>query len=151
MRMPWLVLSCLLISCGPSFQAATPAGFVELDEQDSGYDYRATTADGLVLAVREIEHDPKGDIDFWVRAIENELRTRGGYALIDNQPIKNAQGMQGRRLRFGHDEGNRPHVYTLSVFVTDDYIYILEAGGSKELADKHAQELEWAVQNFRID
>lgn len=149
MRALWLCISLTLIGCGPSFQVATPPGFVELDEDDSSYDYRATTADGLVLSVREIEHEPKGDLGFWVRAIENELRTRGGYAHLDTVPIKNRQGLEGRQLSFGHDESHRPHLYVLNVFVTDDYIYLVEAGGSKELCDKHMDQLKWAVQNFQ--
>lgn len=142
-------LALVLLGCGPSFQAATPPGFVNLDEEYSNYDYRATTADGLVLAVRELEHEPKGDMAFWVRAIENEMRTRGGYAHLGTQDVQTRQGLKGKQLRFGHDEGNRPHLYTVTLFVTDDHIYLLEAGGTKEQMTKHADQVNWAVDNFR--
>ena len=65
-----LALVASLAGCGPSFQASTPPGFVELEDQTQ-YDYRATNADGLVIAVRELDHEPKGQIDFWTKAIEN--------------------------------------------------------------------------------
>jgi hypothetical protein len=135
--------------CGSSFQAATPAGFVELEDQEQ-YDYRATNADGLVIAVREIDHEPKGTIDFWTRAIENRMRQRGGYALLGSRDVKSASGVAGKQMRFGHDEGNKPHVYHVTLFVTDSTLYVLEAGGTKEQIERHAAELDWSVQNFRI-
>ena len=46
MKNVYLLLACLaLVGCGPSFQAATPPGFVVLDEDHDNYDYRATSAD----------------------------------------------------------------------------------------------------------
>ena len=151
MKHLYLALACVALTsgCGPSFTAATPPGFVELDADYDNYDYRATTADGFVLAVREVEHDPKGDLNFWVRAIENEMRGRGGYALLETKSVKSAQGLAGRQLWFGHDEGQKPHLYVVTVFVTDGWIYLLEAGGTKEQVDKQKQQLSWAVDNFQ--
>lgn len=139
------------LACGPSFQAATPPGFVAIDQEYTAYDYRATTADGLVIAVREVEHDPMGDLEFWGRAIENEMRGRGGYALLGTKQVRTSQGLAGKQLRFGHDEGSKPHLYTVTLFITDDWIYLLEAGGTQELVEKHRQQLDWAVTNFRAD
>ena len=144
-----LVLAALVAGCGPSFKASTPPGFVELEDQTQ-YDYRATNADGLVIAVRELDHEPKGQIDFWTKAIENHMRQRGGYALIGSQEVKSADGVPGRQLRFGHDEGNKPHLYYVTLFVTDSKLLLLEAGGAKELVERHSSQLDWAVQNFRV-
>jgi hypothetical protein len=140
-----------LLACGRGFEPATPGNFVELEEEESKYDYRAISADGLVLAVREIDHDPKGDLAFWVRAVENQMRRLGGYALIDQKDAKSADGVAGKVLHFGHDEGGRPHLYHVAVYVTDDDIYVLEAGGTKELMDRHAKDVEAAFANFRAD
>lgn len=144
------LLAALLAGCGPSFRAATPPGFVTLDEEDTNYDYRATTADGLVLAVREIEHDPKGDMAFWLKAIENEVRRRGGYAHLETKDVQTRQGLKGKQMRFGHDESNHPHLYVITLFVTDAHIYLLEAGGTKELMTEHADQVSWVVENFRV-
>ena len=54
---------------GHSFSVGTPAGFVVLEDQEPSYDYRAITADGVVIGVRELKHEPKGDDAFWVQAI----------------------------------------------------------------------------------
>jgi len=141
-------------ACTPTF--ATPKGFVELDEHGT-YDQRATTPDGLVLAGREIENDPEGDLDFWSRAVENQMRLRGGYALLGKRKVKTASGHEGEQLRFGHDEGNKPHLYTVALFVTrgtiwkDGTIYVVEAGGPRELVEKNTDAINWAISNARVD
>jgi hypothetical protein len=145
-----LLASVLFAACGPSFQAAAPPGFVELEDQEL-YDWRATTADGLVIAVREVEHEPKGTTEFWTRAIENQIRTRGGYALIATKEVTSADGVKGKLLRFGHDEGGKPHIYVIALFVTDDDLYLLEAGGTRELFERHNEQIDWAIKNFRVD
>jgi hypothetical protein len=142
-------LAALIAACGPGFRQSTPDGFVELEDQKR-YDYRATSADGLVLGVREVEHKPKGQLDFWVGAIGNHMRERGGYALISVEDVQNGRGMAGKQLRFGHDEGARPHLYYVTVFVTDDTIFLLEAGGTKELVERHADQIARAVQTFEV-
>ena len=136
--------------CGSSFVPAQPPEFVEVENDHDAYDHRATTADGLVMAVREIEHDPQGKREFWVRAVENRLRDQGGYALLEKREVKNAQGIEGTQLRFGHDEGKTPHLYYVTLFVTEDTIFVLEAGGTKELVERHAQQIDWSIQNFYI-
>lgn len=139
-----------LAACGHPFEATTPPSFVELpDNEYDNYDYRATTADGLVLAVRAIEHDPKGDMAFWVKAIKNRMRDRGGYALIEEKDVKSADGMPGHQLRFGHDEAKHPHLYYLTVFVSEDWLYILETGGTKELVTAQAADIDAAVASFK--
>ncbi len=143
-----LLLALTTVGCGHSFEASTPQGFVELEDQEE-YDYRATTADGLVIAVRELEHEPKGTQDFWTRAIENQLRQKGGYALLGKHDVTTKTGLKGKQLRFGHDEGGTPYLYVLTLFVTDDTLYLMESGGTKELVERHREQLEWAIQNFR--
>jgi hypothetical protein len=148
-----LFTALLIAACAPSFQATTPAGFVELDRDDDDptYHYRATTADGLVLAVRVIDHEPKGALSFWVRAIENEMRNRGGYALLESKSVQTGQGLNGQQLRFGHDEGSEPHLYYLTVFVTDRFIYLVEAGGTKKLVEANQGQIDAAIRTFSID
>ncbi|HEX6767594.1 MAG TPA: serine/threonine protein kinase [Polyangiaceae bacterium] len=141
-------------ACTPTF--ATPKGFVELDENGT-YDQRATTADGLVLAGRKIENDPEGDLAFWSHAVENQMRMRGGYALLEKRKVKTAGGFEGEELRFGHDEGNKPHLYYVALFVTkgnalrDGTIYLIEAGGPKELVEKNTASIDWAIEHARVD
>ncbi len=140
----------LITACGQPFEAKTPAGFVELDERYSDYDYRATTADGLIIGIRVEQHKPRGELAFWERAIENHLRTRGGYALLDKRDVQNANGVAGRQLRFGHDEAGKPHLYYVTLYPTKRKLFIIEAGGSREEVEKNATLVEEAVARFRI-
>ena len=145
------------VACAP--RLATPKGFVVLDE-DSTYDYRATTADGLVLAARRIDNDPYGELAFWQRAIENEMRYRGGYALLETRDVSSRHGFRGRQLRFGHDESREPHLYYVTLFLgeettwgvfTANKIYLLEVGGPKPLMNQHAAQIDWAIREFDPD
>ena len=79
-----------LLACGRPFVPVTPNGFVELEKPSAqGYDYRAAHPDGIVTAVRVVRNQPEGDLAFWTRAIENQLRQVKGYRLIEQSTVKN--------------------------------------------------------------
>lgn len=139
---------CAFTGCG-QYKVDTPPGFVEIENDWDEYDYRATSADGLVIGLRAIDHDPKGEESFWLKAIQNRMRDRGGYALLETVKVKSADGVGGTQLRFGHDEeSGKPHLYYVTLFVTDARIFLLEAGGTKELMTTHAGDLDAAVRGF---
>ena len=139
----------LLLAAGCStFRASTPAGFVELEDQER-YDYRSTTHDGVVLSVRSLDNEPRGDQACWTRAVEHRLRHQGGYALLDSRDVGAQRGLAGRQLRFGHDEGARPHLYQVTVFVTHKRIYLLEAGCSRDAVQRESAKLEAFVADFQ--
>ncbi len=146
-----LTLALALAACGPHFKAEVPAGFVELENAYDAYDFRATTADGLVFAIREQKHKPKGELGFWLQAIKNKLRDEGGYALIESVDVTTGDGHKGTQLRFGHDEGNKPYLYYVSVFVTDGYLYLVEIGGTKEQLAAGQKDLDGALAKLDLD
>lgn len=139
--------------CGLPFEPAVPPGFVDMGEDRYiDNEWRATTADGVVLGVRAFENEaPKGDLGFWSRAVENRLRSMGGYALLETKKVKARDGSDGTEMRFGHDEEKDPHNYRIAIFVTDDWVYIVEAGGSKAEMERMAPQVDWAIQNFLPD
>jgi hypothetical protein len=138
----------ITMGCGRPFVPATPPGFVELENLYEDNEYRAATADGVVLGIRVIDNEPKGETAFWVRAIENRMREVGGYALLEKREVKDRSGLAGTQLRFGIDLGKTPHHYWISIFVTEDRIFLLEAGGTKDEMARLAPQLEWSVRNF---
>ncbi len=159
MRYVWLTAAWGLVVAGCAPRVATPSGFVSLSDPGS-YNYRATSADGVVLAAREVEDESEGDVEFWARAVENEMRYRGGYALIERRPVGTKGGLKGTQLRFGHDEGSEPHLYYVTVLVGEETswlffsspkLYVLEAGGTKKLVEKHAAQIDWAIKEFDPD
>jgi len=137
-------------ACGRGFEITTPSGFVELEDQED-YAYRAVTADGLVVAVREIDHEPEGEITFWADAIANHMRRRVGYALLEQKEIKTSSGVAGIELRFGHDRSKEPHAYTVTVFANSDSIFLVEAGGTVKQHEEHKAAVDAAVQSFRFN
>jgi hypothetical protein len=155
MRPVLLVLTAVAgAACGRPFDAATPEGFVDLGDErydQTNHEYRATTADGVVLGTRAFENDPKVDLSVAVRALENRIRIGQGYALIEKKEVSARDGSKGIELRFGHDEPSGTHLYYVTVFVTDDWVYLLEAGGKKELVDKAQASIDWSIKNFLPD
>ena len=51
-------------------------------------------------------------------------------------------------IRFGHDEGKDPHLYYVTLFVSEKRIYVLEAGGTKSEIERQAAQIDWAIANF---
>jgi hypothetical protein len=150
----YLVFAAIAFACGcgPSFKATTPPSFVEIEDKHDDYDYRATTANGLVIGVREIEHDPKGEPTFWLQAIKNRMRDHGGYALTETVEVTSADGVKGTQLRFGHDEDEgEPYLYYITLFVTPKKLLVVEVGGSKEQLKGQAQEIERAQSSLQVN
>lgn len=142
-----LVAFAALTGCRP-FEPATPPGFVDLSDKYSNHEYRFTTADGMVLGVRAFKNDPKGELPFWTKVVENRMRDTSGYALLETKDVKDRAGNAGKQLRFGHDESSVPHLYYVTIFVNDDRVFVLEAGGTKDLVTKHEDQIAWSVSNF---
>jgi hypothetical protein len=144
-----VALSVLLFGCGGRpYVPQTPPGFVEFKEKYDGDEYRAATADGVVLGIRAFKNEPKGELAFWVQAIKNRLRDVGGYALLETRPVADRANLKGTELRFGHDEGSEPHLYMVAIFASEERVYLLEAGGTKAQVDRQASQLDWWVKSF---
>ena len=125
--------------CGRGFVLTTPSGFAEL-EAGHDYAYRATNAEGVVIAVRREHNRPYGDLGFWSGAVDAHLR-RGGYAADKAVEVQSADGVPGRQIRYHATRERREFVFWASVFVTDDKVVVVEAGGDRV----HFDKLETAV------
>jgi hypothetical protein len=148
-----LLLALALAASGCAtrpFVPTTPAGFVDLGDKYGTSEYRATTADGVVLAIRAFDNDPRGPIEFWSRTVERRMRELGGYALLSKKEITGRGVLKhGIAFRFGHDEGKEPFLYDLTLFVTSEHVYLLEAGGPKAEMLKQQAQLDAFVANFQ--
>lgn len=145
MRIQHLVLAAALaalsVGCTHGPALATPPGFVRL--QDPGYDYRATTAEGVVIAVRELDNEPRGDLAFWSGALQARLSR--SYTASSVQAVESAAGWPGRQLRFTATRGGRPHGYWATVFVHEDKVYLVEAGGDQAWFAEREEEVMEAI------
>jgi hypothetical protein len=143
-----LLAAVFASGCGRPFNVNTPPGFVDFGDRYGSTEYRAATADGVVLGVRAFDNDPKGESAFWLRAIENRMRDMGGYALLDKHDVKNRAGEPGTELKFGHDEGNQPSLYVVAVYVSPTKVFVLEAGGAKDQVERLMPQIDWSIRNF---
>ena len=143
-----LILSLFAVGCR-SFEAKTPAEFVDLGHS-STYDYRAASSDGVVLAARSMKNDPRGTLSFYTDVTRRKLREGEGYALVEEREVTSKTGEKGNMLRFGRDHGGTPHLYVVTLFVTNDRIFVLEAGGAKTDVETHAAAIDASVAGFSI-
>lgn len=59
------------------------------------------------------------------------------------------------QLRFGYDQGSEPHLYFVTIFIAEggvfsrSKLFLIEAGGKKELVEQEAAQIDYAITNFR--
>ena len=146
-----LSLGLAAVGCGRPFKIKTAPGFVELEEQArEGYGYRATTPDGVVIGVRVVDDEERGDLPFWVRSLTLQLRDIKGYALLSSTDVRASDGTPGKRLRFGSDEGNKPYLYDVALFRTADRLFLVESGGPKDLMERADRSVEWMLASLKV-
>jgi hypothetical protein len=152
MKRIFFSLVLLSAGCGSKVAIKTPSGFADVTEQsEGGYDYRATSADGVVIAVKRIKREPRNaEPSFWYQAVENQLRQKGGYARLSSNPVKSADGVEGLQIVFGHDQNGHPFLYNVAVFLTPKTIVVAEFGGRKDKVDEHAAGLTASLQSLSV-
>jgi len=57
---------------------------------------------------------------------------------------------KGRRLDFGHDEDGKPFAYSVTLFLAQDRLYLVETGGAKSNYDLARPSLEWMAKSVRV-
>jgi hypothetical protein len=140
-----------MAGCGRPFDVKTAPGFIELGQQtEQGFQYRATTPEGIVVGVRVIEDEDRGDLAFWVRTVTLQMRDIKGYALTSTADTKSRDGTPGKRLQFGHDEDHKPYVYDLLVFRVPGRVFLIEAGGKREDLERVRPNLEWMLASVQV-
>jgi hypothetical protein len=152
-RLLGALLLASLAGCGHHFELQSPADFAELDpdaQARRGFAQRAVSADGVVVAVREVDNDRHASRAFWLDAVRNRVRRSGGYALLSESSVRSADGAEGHQLRFGRDEGQRPYDYWVTLFVTESHVFVIEAGGRREHFEARRAAVEQTIASFRL-
>lgn len=148
-----LMLGATATGCA-TFKMRPVHGFVELEDQEE-YDYRSANADGVVIAVRAMPNRPAGGLAFWTAAIDARLR-REGYAARASVPVRTAQGLQGRQIRYEREEQGVTYHYWLTVFVkqggflSKSRVFTIEAGGDDQTFPPAMQAVERTIHDFRV-
>lgn len=142
-------LALFAAACGRPFDVKTAPGFVPLENQ-TAYDFRATTPEGVVVGVRVVGGEDRGDLAFWTQAVTLQLRDVSGYALLDTSDVTSRDGTKGKLLKFGHDEGDKPFTYWVSIFPAQGRLFLVEAGGAKEAFERARPSVEWMLASVRV-
>jgi len=139
--------SATWLGCGPLIK--TPDHFIALEEHSGDFDYRATSADGVVLGARvlDFDEDRGGGLQFWVDAVKLRLSSMGGYALLKEQDVTTDSGLRGKELRFGRDEKKAPYQYWVTLLVTGDELVVVEAGGPEAKLVSHQARVAAAIRS----
>jgi hypothetical protein len=146
-----LAAACALgtAACGKPFDVQTAPGFVALENQHD-FDWRATTPEGVVVGIRVVEDEKRGDLAFWTQAMTLQLRDVTGYALLESADVVSADGTRGRLLKFGHDEDDKPYVYWVAIFPAQSRLFVVESGGQKELFERARPNIEWTMKSIHV-
>jgi hypothetical protein len=142
--------------CGRPFDVKTAPGFVELEDQQP-YDYRAVAPEGVVVGIRAIKIEDKGDLSFWTRAVTLRMRQLNGYSLLTDAEATSNDGVKGKELTFGHDEQGKPYMYRVRLFIREGAfmkprrLLVVEAGGTKELMDRYKSNVDWILSSLKVD
>lgn len=146
-----ILLACVLSGCA-TFSMDTPGAFIELEEEYSSYGYRSASADGVVVAVRDLENERRGTLEFWSEAIRNRMREGQGYALLEESDVQARGGLRGKQMRFGRDANGTSYIYWVTVFARTEgrkpRLWIIEAGGETELFEPRQQDVEAIIASF---
>lgn len=146
-----LALALSAAACGRPFKVATAPGFVELEGQgNEGYAYRATSPEGVVVAVRVMEDEDRADVGFWTKSIVLQMRDVSGYALVRTVDVTSRDGTPGKRLELAHDEDGKPYIYWVTVYTAQGKLFLVEAGAPKDLFERSQASVEWTMKSVKV-
>jgi len=149
-----LLAIALAAGCGPGFELTLPDRFVDLtddpDVRRGHFHMRATTPDGVVVGVQELDHRVDGSLVFWSEAVTRRVRDHQGYALLAEEDITSGTGERGHLMRFGRDLEGHAYRYTVALFVTPDRIVVVEAGGREEPYEALEEGIERSIRAMRL-
>ncbi len=137
-------------ACGRPFKIETAPGLYELHHQEPRHDFRAMTPEGVVVSVRAIDTDGRGDLEFWTRTFARRMQQLNGYALLADAAVISRDGTSGRELRFGHDESGKPYTYSVRLFVAQSRLFVVELGGPADEVARYRPSLDWMVGTLKV-
>lgn len=145
------VVALSLAACGRPFKVQTAPGFVELEGQEPEYAYRATSPEGVVMAIKSIDvPEEKSNLDFWTKAVTLQVRDVQGYALVETKDVLSLDGAKGQQLRFGHDEDGKPFSYWVTLYYASGRLFLVEAGGAKAAFERFVPSIEWMHKSLKV-
>jgi len=127
-----------------------PKDFVAAEKADLGdYHVRGISADGVAVGLRSEDNQAGGTVDFWAKAIANELTTARGYTLDGTETVTTRSGLAGKIMTFSAWRSGTAFTYVIGVFVKDGKVLVAEAGGKADAVKEHSKALRDALLSVR--
>ncbi len=127
----------------------TPKGYVRV-EPPPDYSYRAVSADGAILSARTVENPREGTLEFWGRAISNELIEARGYKLDAREDLKSDGGTPGVEMTMRTQVEGIDYVYLLTVFVKASRVVVFEATGPASTVESELPARRKAIRASKL-
>lgn len=143
-----LLLTSLLVACGPSPELTPPSGFARLEEPEP-YAFRAVSAHGHVIAADVHDNeDENATVEFWANAIEYQKVELDGFMLAKRAETRTNSGVDGVLFHFELGEEGDQLTYVIGVFVTPDHVITVECVGLTEAIATDLDEIEASIQTL---
>lgn len=151
-----LALGLLGLSSGcASFKLKDPPpGFIEVSSSkwDGDGELRMKAPDNVGLNITSFANNRGGTLPLWAEDMTKKFADRG-YVLQGQEAVKSGNGVEGTRFDFayqppGSDEGVK--FYTAVLFVTDDWIVVLQIAGKHDLLANHAGDLAGILAKLKV-
>lgn len=140
-----LLMSGVFSAC-KAVEIRAPEGFVVYTKLP-GSEFRAISAEGIALRVKQTANEPASDVTLWSRSLKLNLESRG-YVVRSEEPIE-AAGLKGSVLKSATRIANQDFGYICALFVSGRDLYFVEAAGAyPEFAAKEAQILD-SIRSFK--
>jgi len=126
-----------------------PLGFATVDD-----DWRSTrmkAADNVGMSMSVFDNVEGGSLTYWGTDMRRKLKDRE-YALVDTKRVVSRNGVAGTRYDFDYTApgSDVPKFLVVVLFVTDDYRFVLQLAGHKELQEQYATRLPTTVADLRL-
>lgn len=126
-----------------------PEHFVAVDKTELGdYAVRGISADGVVVGLRVQDNMTNGTLEFWAKAIQNEMTGRG-YQLDKIEEVASAAGKSGRLMTFSVRSRGAPFTYYQALYVVGSRVLVAEAGGKTEAIESRKKDIRASILSVR--
>jgi hypothetical protein len=141
--------------CAASFKLKdAPPGFIEVSSSkwDGDAELRMKAPDNVGLNITTFPNYRGGTLPLWAEDMIKKFAERG-YVLQGQDAVKSGNGVEGTRFDFlheppGSDDGVK--FYTAVLFVTDDWIVVVQIAGKSDLAAEHGDDLAGILAKIKV-
>jgi cytochrome c-type biogenesis protein CcmE len=142
-----LCAAAALSACGPPpYEMQLPQAFKQFEESR---DYKLITADGVMLKAREVENYPEAGLEFWTDALQRHLEEQG-YVVKSQDCFETTRGLDACTLDFMLPHGAEDWVLSVTLFVVEDEIILVEVAGPYDRFATIEDELDKAIKTFDL-